>query len=103
MQVLIICPVNGDRASVAVEEARAAGVKVIAYDRLILNTEAVDYYITFDAISIGRAQGQYVIDQATGAGKPLFLYAGAARIITPSSSSKAVGKSCSPSLSTAPS
>jgi len=62
----------------AVEEARAAGVKVISYDRLIRDTEAVDYYVTFDSVEVGKAQGQYLIDHATGTGNPLYLYAGAA-------------------------
>jgi putative multiple sugar transport system substrate-binding protein len=78
IKVLIICPQDGTAAATAVEEARAAGVKVIAYDRLIRDTVAVDYYTTFDSISVGRAQGQYLIDKATGTGNPLYLYAGAA-------------------------
>jgi len=76
IKALIICPVDSTAAAAAVEEARTAGVKVIAYDQLILNTAAVDYYITFDSISVGRAQGQYLVDKATGTGNPLYLYAG---------------------------
>jgi putative multiple sugar transport system substrate-binding protein len=53
-------------------------VKVISYDRLITNTTAVDYYVTFDSISVGAAQAQYLVDKATGTGNPLYLYAGAA-------------------------
>jgi len=53
-------------------------VKVISYDRLIRDTEAVDYYVTFDSIAVGAQQGQYLIDNATGTGNPLYLYAGAA-------------------------
>jgi putative multiple sugar transport system substrate-binding protein len=77
IQVLIICPVNSTSAAAAVEEARAAGVKVISYDRLVRNTAAVDYYNTFDAVSVGRAQGQYLVDQAGSImGHPLYLYTG---------------------------
>src|SRR3990172_11439963 len=47
IQVLIICPHDGTAAAAAAEAARAAGVKVISYDRLIRETEAVDYYVTF--------------------------------------------------------
>ena len=61
----------------AVEAAKAAGVKVISYDRLISNTKAVDYYVTFDSIAVGAQQGQYLVDHATGKGNPLYLYAGA--------------------------
>jgi ABC-type xylose transport system substrate-binding protein len=65
-------------AAAAVEEAKAAGVKVISYDRLITNTKAVDYFVTFDSIAVGAQQAQYLVDHATGKGNPLYLYAGAA-------------------------
>lgn len=78
IKVLIICPQDADAAAAAVEEARDAGIKVIAYDRLIKNTDAVDYYVTFDSVSVGVAQGQYLIDNAPeGSDIPLYLYAGA--------------------------
>ncbi len=67
-----------ETAATAVEQAKAAGVKVISYDRLIPNTRAVDYYVTFDSIAVGAQQAQYLVDQATGRGNPLYLYAGAA-------------------------
>ncbi len=76
--MLIICPQDGSAAAAAAEVARAAGVKVISYDRLILDTEAVDYYVTFDSLAVGAAQAQYLVDKATGTGNPLYLYAGAA-------------------------
>ena len=78
IKVLIICPQDGKAAGAAVEEAQAAGVKVISYDRLITNTKAVDYYVTFDSIAVGAAQAQYLVDHSTGKGVPLYLYAGAA-------------------------
>ena len=79
IKVLIICPQDGSAAAAAAEAARAAGVKVISYDRLILDTDAVDYYVTFDSVAVGAAQAQYLVDKASGtAGQPLYLYAGAA-------------------------
>jgi len=78
IEVLIICPHDGSAAAAAVEAARDAGVKVISYDRLIRDTEAVDYYVTFDSIAVGEAQAQYLVDKASGSGNPLYLYAGAA-------------------------
>jgi putative multiple sugar transport system substrate-binding protein len=78
IQVLIICPQDGTAAAAAADAARAAGVKVISYDRLIRDTEAVDYYVTFDSVAVGEAWGQYLIEQATGTGNNLYLYAGAA-------------------------
>ncbi|MBR1693360.1 MAG: sugar-binding protein [Lachnospiraceae bacterium] len=79
IDVLIICAQDGAAAAAAVEAAKDAGVTVIAYDRLITGTEAVDYYVTFDSFAVGVAQGQYLIDNAPeGTGIPLYLYAGAA-------------------------
>jgi putative multiple sugar transport system substrate-binding protein len=77
IKVLIITPQDGAAAAAAAEEARTAGVKVISYDRLVLNTDAVDYYVTFDSLAVGAAQAQYLVDHATGSGNPLYLYAGA--------------------------
>jgi ABC-type sugar transport system ATPase subunit len=70
-------PSKMSAAAVAVEAAKAAGVKIISYDRLITNTKAVDYFVTFDSIDVGVKQGQYLVDHATGKGNPLYLYAGA--------------------------
>jgi len=78
VKVLIITPHDGTAAAAAAEAAHAAGVKVISYDRLILETDAVDYYVTFDSIAVGEAQAQYLVDKASGSGNPLYLYAGAA-------------------------
>ena len=78
IKVLIICPQDGTAAAAAAEAARSAGVRVIAYDRLILNTAAVDYYVTFDSLAVGAAQAQYLVNHASGSGNPLYLYAGAA-------------------------
>lgn len=83
IKVLIIAPHDGAAAGAAVEAAKEAGVTVISYDRLVSETDAVDYYVTFDSKSVGAAQAQYIVDKAgdnlvDGAGLPLFLYAGAA-------------------------
>lgn len=77
IKVLIICPQDGSAAAAAADAAAAAGVKVISYDRLIRDTAAVDYYVTFDSIAVGAQQAQYLVDNATGTGNPLYLYAGA--------------------------
>jgi putative multiple sugar transport system substrate-binding protein len=78
VQVIIICPQDATAAAAAAEAAHDAGVKVISYDRLIRETDAVDYYVTFDSIAVGEAQAQYLVDNAEGSGNPLYLYAGAA-------------------------
>ncbi|SDN72487.1 putative multiple sugar transport system substrate-binding protein [Psychrobacillus sp. OK028] len=78
IKVLIITPHDGAAAASAVEAAKKEGVTVIAYDRLITDTDAVDYYVTFDSLAVGAAQAQYLVDNATGSDVPLYLYAGAA-------------------------
>jgi putative multiple sugar transport system substrate-binding protein len=79
IKVLVICPQDGAGAAAAAEEAHKAKVKVISYDRLILGTDAVDYYVTFDSNAVGAAWGQYLVDKAGATKKNnLYLYAGAA-------------------------
>lgn len=78
IKVLIICAQDAAAAAAAVEEAKDAGVVVISYDRLITDTDAIDYYVTFDSVAVGEAMGKYLVDNATGTGNPLYLYAGAA-------------------------
>ncbi|SDX95634.1 putative multiple sugar transport system substrate-binding protein [Evansella caseinilytica] len=78
IDVLIISPHDGDAAGAAAAAAAAEGITVISYDRLITNSDAVDYYVTFDSVAVGAAQGQYLIDNVEGTGVPLYLYAGAA-------------------------
>ena len=81
VKAIILCPVDGSAAAAAADEARKAGVKVIAYDRLIRDTTSVDYYVTFDSVAVGAAWAQYLVDRAKadgGKGLHLYLYAGAA-------------------------
>ncbi|MCB8986128.1 MAG: sugar-binding protein [Ardenticatenaceae bacterium] len=78
VKVIIITPQDGSAAAAAAEAAHEAGVKVISYDRLIRDTDAVDYYVTFDSLAVGAQQAQYLVDHAEGTGNPLYLYAGAA-------------------------
>ena len=61
-KVIIIGAKDGKQLATQVEAARDAGVTVIAYDRLIENTEAVDYYVAFDNFKVGELQGQALLD-----------------------------------------
>lgn len=61
--IIAVAAIDGTSVGPAVEHARDNGAKVIAYDRLIMDTEAVDYYSTFDLETVGSLQGQYIIDQ----------------------------------------
>jgi len=62
-KVLVIAAVDGDVLRPVIERAQQAGVTVIAYDRLIMNTDAVNYYATFDNYLVGKIQGQYIADK----------------------------------------
>lgn len=62
VNVLIVTPVDSAALTEACEVAKECGIPVIANDRLITNTEAVDYYVTFDMIQTGQLQGQYIVD-----------------------------------------
>jgi putative multiple sugar transport system substrate-binding protein len=76
IKVLILCSVEPWNAKEIVDEVHSAGIKVIAYDRMIQNTTSLDYYVYFDTISIGEMQAKYLVDHVKRKGMPLFLYAG---------------------------
>lgn len=59
-KVIVVGAIDGGSLSSVLDEAKSAGVKVIAYDRLIMNTDAVNYYATFDNYGVGQIQGQYI-------------------------------------------
>ena len=59
-KVIIVGAIDGGSLSSVLDEAKNAGVKVISYDRLIMNTDAVNYYATFDNYGVGKIQGQYI-------------------------------------------
>jgi len=61
-KVIIIGAKDSKQLSAQVEAAQEAGAVVIAYDRLIENTEAVDYYVAFDNYRVGELQGQALLD-----------------------------------------
>lgn len=59
-KVIIVGAIDGGSLSSVLDEAKSAGCKVISYDRLIMNTDAVSYYATFDNYGVGKIQGQYL-------------------------------------------
>jgi len=60
--VLVIVAIDGFSLTNVLNDAVEQGVKVIAYDRLIMDTPAVSYYVTFDNFQVGVYQGSYVRD-----------------------------------------
>lgn len=63
IDVLVVAPHNAEAAAVIVEMAHKAGIKVLSYDRLILNAD-VDVYISFDNEKVGEMQVQAVVAKA---------------------------------------
>lgn len=61
VQVLVIVAHNGAAMAKAVALAHAAHIPVIAYDRLIPDSD-LDFYITFDAVKVGALQARYLVD-----------------------------------------
>lgn len=62
-QVLVIASIDGDSLGTVLAQAKEANIPVIAYDRLIMNSDAVSYYATFDNYMVGTKQGEYIRDQ----------------------------------------
>ncbi|WP_295120058.1 sugar-binding protein [uncultured Leifsonia sp.] len=61
-KVVIIGAVDGGQLAAQAKAAHDAGATVIAYDRLILNTKDVDYYVAYDNEKVGELQGQALLD-----------------------------------------
>ena len=59
-KVLVIASIDGDSLGTVLAQAKEAGIPVIAYDRLIMNSDAVTYYITFDNFDVGVKMGSYI-------------------------------------------
>ncbi|MFC7581239.1 sugar-binding protein [Schaalia naturae] len=62
VDVLIIGAIDGSQLGTQVKAARDAGIKVIAYDRLLTNTTDIDYYIAYDNFGVGQLQGQSLLE-----------------------------------------
>ena len=58
--VLVVASIDGTALAPVLASAAKNGIKVVAYDRLINDTKAVDYYATFDNYKVGQLQGQYI-------------------------------------------
>ncbi len=98
--VVVIAAVEGSSLGSALDLAKEKGVAVIAYDRLLMESDAVSYYATFDNYKVGTVQGTYVkdaldLDNAAGpfnlevtAGDPgdnnaNYFYSGAIDVLKP--------------------
>ncbi|MCL2321348.1 MAG: sugar-binding protein [Oscillospiraceae bacterium] len=61
-KVIVVGPVDGSQLGTVLEEAAAAGIKIIGYDRLLENTTAVDGVVQFGSVKTGELQGQALLD-----------------------------------------
>jgi len=60
--VIVIAAIEGSSLGSALESAKAKNIPVIAYDRLLMDSDAVSYYATFDNYKVGTVQGEFVRD-----------------------------------------
>ncbi len=61
-KALVIASIDGDSLGTVLAQAKEKGIPVIAYDRLIMNSDAVTYYATFDNWLVGTKQGEFIRD-----------------------------------------
>jgi putative multiple sugar transport system substrate-binding protein len=100
---LVIAAVDSGALTTVEDQAKDAGIPIIAYDRLLMDTDAVSYYATFDNKGVGTAIGNYIkeakdLDAAQAAGESftieffmgspddnnaLFLYNGVMEVLQP--------------------
>ena len=62
VNLLVVAAIDGEALNTVMDEAADAGIPVISYDRLLMNSDAVTYYATFDNYKVGQKQGEYLVD-----------------------------------------
>ncbi len=62
VDIILISAIDASSLTRVLEQAKAANVAVICYDRLILKSDVVDYYVSFDNYRVGQLQGEYIVD-----------------------------------------
>lgn len=60
--IIVIASIDGSALTEVLKGAKEKNIPVISYDRLIMNSDAVSYYATFDNKRVGLLQGQYIVD-----------------------------------------
>ncbi len=70
VKLLVVGAVDGSQLGSQLEAAKAAGIPVIAYDRLLMNTDAVDLYMAYDNFQVGVLQGTALLEGLEKSGKP---------------------------------
>ncbi|PAF19266.1 D-xylose ABC transporter substrate-binding protein [Terribacillus saccharophilus] len=62
IDALVIIAINSDALSTVVDQAKAEGISVLSYDRLINGTD-IDAYVSFDNVRVGEMQAEYLMEQ----------------------------------------
>lgn len=63
VKALIVAAIDNKSMNNVLQQAKDADIPVISYDRLILGTENVDYYASFDNEKVGELQGDYIVSK----------------------------------------
>ncbi|WUB17735.1 sugar ABC transporter substrate-binding protein [Streptomyces chartreusis] len=63
VKALIVAAIDNKSMNNVLQQAKDANIPVISYDRLILGTENVDYYASFDNEKVGELQGGYILEK----------------------------------------
>ena len=61
-QVLIIAAIEASSLKDVLEKAESKDIPIIAYDRILFETDTVDYYVTFDNYKVGQIQAEYIVN-----------------------------------------
>lgn len=72
VDAIVVVPVESDALTNVIEKARNKGIKVIAYDRLITDTE-IDLYISFDNVMVGSCMAEAMSNELTEGDKVVML------------------------------
>jgi putative multiple sugar transport system substrate-binding protein len=60
VDVIVVASIDGNTLTDVIKKAHDQGIAIISYDRLIRNTEYLNYYATFDNFKVGQLQGSYI-------------------------------------------
>ncbi len=63
VDVLVIASIDGEALTNVLAQAAEQDIQVIAYDRLLMNSDHVTYYATFDNFQVGVEQGNYIVEK----------------------------------------
>ena len=63
VDLLLVSAVDGQALANTLDTAKAADIPIVAYDRLINDTDAITYYVSFDNYGVGKLQGNFIKDQ----------------------------------------